>query len=127
MSALVDEWIKKAEADFDTAEREFAVAVNTNYDAVCFHSQQCVEKLMKALLLRFGEVPPKTHDLNHLSRLLAEFIEITWRKHELRFLASAAVEYRYPGETATREDGLRALDICKRLRSRLKNLLDTTA
>ena len=33
----------KGEADFATAEREYAARERTNFDAVCFHAQQCKE------------------------------------------------------------------------------------
>jgi HEPN domain-containing protein len=54
MSAIVDEWIAKAEGDYATAQRELNAADAPNYDAVCFHAEQTVEKLMKALLIQIG-------------------------------------------------------------------------
>ncbi len=48
MPATMQEWIdKKAEADFGTASRELQVKQAANYDAVCFHTQQCVENISK--------------------------------------------------------------------------------
>jgi HEPN domain-containing protein len=44
MNPLTLEWIEKAEGDFATATREFAVTEKPNYDAVCYHAQQCAEK-----------------------------------------------------------------------------------
>ena len=38
------EWVEKAEGDWRTAQREFAVCEGPNYDAVCFHAQQCAEQ-----------------------------------------------------------------------------------
>jgi len=70
MNGTVKEWVLKAEADFATAGRELQATANPNYDAVCFHAQQCVEKLMKALLIHLGVTPPKTHDLGALEALL---------------------------------------------------------
>lgn len=70
MNDTVNEWISKAEGDYATARRELRAAESPNFDAVCFHAQQCIEKLMKALLIRLGVVPPKTHDLVILDRLL---------------------------------------------------------
>ena len=55
MSSIVREWIERAESDFRVASRESAVAVDPSYDAVCFHAQQCIEKLMKAVLLDRGQ------------------------------------------------------------------------
>ena len=50
MHALTSEWIAKAEADWRVANREIRVQHGASYDAVCFHSQQCVEKYLKAFL-----------------------------------------------------------------------------
>ena len=49
MNATVREWVSKAEGDYATAMREFEVAYTPNFDAVCSHAEQCIEKLMKAL------------------------------------------------------------------------------
>ncbi len=45
MNPLTAEWIAKAEGDFGTAERELDVKIDPNYDAVCFHAQQCAENI----------------------------------------------------------------------------------
>ena len=70
MNDTVKEWIEKAERDLATAKREQAALEQPNYDAVCFHAQQCIEKLMKALLIHLGAIPTKTHDLSFLDQLL---------------------------------------------------------
>ncbi len=41
MNDTVKEWIDKAERDLATARRELAAVEQPNYDAVCFHAQQC--------------------------------------------------------------------------------------
>jgi len=56
MKPLTCEWVAKAEGDFATASREIRVRKSPNYDAVCFHAQQCAEKYIKALLQE-DEVP----------------------------------------------------------------------
>lgn len=40
------------------------------YNQVCFHSQQCAEKAVKALLLLQGKTLPRTHLLGDLLNLL---------------------------------------------------------
>ncbi|MFZ2089321.1 MAG: HEPN domain-containing protein [Desulfobaccales bacterium] len=119
MNATIKEWLDKAEKDFATACRESAAADEPNYDAVCFHAQQCVEKLMKACLIYLGVIPPKTHDLAFLHKLLVPFSpSVSWPVEELRFLTRAAVAFRYPGEAAELEDAEQALAIASRLRLR---------
>ncbi len=57
MNATVKEWVDKAEKDFATARRELQVQEDPNFDAVCFHAQQSIEKLMKGLLIHLGVTP----------------------------------------------------------------------
>jgi len=124
MNGTVKEWLSKAEADYSTATRELKATESANFDAVCFHAQQCVEKLMKALLIHLGIIPPRTHDLGELDRLLAPVCaEWSWPVQDLRFLTRASVDFRYPGESADREDATESLQIATRMRARLRALL----
>ena len=120
MNELVRGWLAKAEGDYRTAGRELNAADAPNYDAVCFHAQQAIEKYMKALLLSRGHVPPRSHDLLKLEQLLSEVCPgWFWATEELRFLNVAAVEFRYPGESAELPEAQEAYTICNNLRSHL--------
>jgi HEPN domain-containing protein len=66
MNDLVEEWINKAEGDRQTARREVSVIVSPNWDAVCFHAQQAVEKYLKGLLQQERIPFTPTHDLTQL-------------------------------------------------------------
>jgi HEPN domain-containing protein len=95
MNAVVKEWIGKAEGDYLTAMRE-ADASPPNYDAVCFHAQQCIEKLFKALLTAKGTMPPKTHDLTVLDRLLSSICpEWHWPIEPLRIVHEITSRFVY--------------------------------
>ena len=63
MRTIVREWISKAEGDFASALREYRARKDPNYDSACFHSQQCIEKYLKALLQKNNISFGKTHDL----------------------------------------------------------------
>jgi len=127
MNEVVQEWIDKAEGDYLTATRE-ADASPPNYDAVCFHAQQCIEKLLKALLIAKGKTPPKTHDLTILDSLLNSiYPEWHWPIEQLRLLSSAAVIFRYPGESAGPEEADATLVACKAMRSHLLELMSETS
>ena len=65
MKTITEEWVRKAEADFNTATRAFQ-ADPPNYDAVTFHAQQCAENYLKAHLTEFDVPFPKTHYLGTL-------------------------------------------------------------
>ena len=125
MSETIKEWITKAEGDYRVAGRELKEAEDPNHDAICFHSQQGVEKLMKATLIQAGTIPPKVHDLVALGRLIADVHENwSWPLEELRFLSLSSVSFRYPGESAEPEDAKKAFEICSRIRDRLLSLLN---
>jgi HEPN domain-containing protein len=119
MNEIVSEWIEKAQGDYLTATRE-AAADPPNYDAACFHAQQCIEKLLKAALMAEGQVPPRTHDLTVLSGLLRSVrAEWDWPVNQLRLLSRSAVIFRYPGESAGAEEADAALMVASTMRSRL--------
>jgi HEPN domain-containing protein len=124
MNDTVKEWLHKAEKDYATAKRELAALEEPNYDAVCFHAQQCIEKLLKGLLIQRGIVPTKTHDLAYLGQLLVPLCpEWSSSVEDLRFLTRAAVAFRYPGESADREEAALSLDIATHLRKNLLSLI----
>lgn len=128
MNAVIEEWRRKGEGDFTTARRELAATVAPNYDAVCFHAQQCVEKLMKALIIAVNEQVPRVHDLVVLSQLIQpHFKDWSLGLDDLRFLTRAAVEFRYPGESAEQEDAVEAMTICAKLKEQLCHILDSLA
>ena len=54
MKPETEEWVAKADADLATAQREAAVDEAPDFDAVCFHAQQCAEKYLKAVMVESG-------------------------------------------------------------------------
>jgi len=125
MNETVREWVATAEADYATAARERAVENDPNNDVICFLCQQCVEKLMKAVLVRHSVAFPRTHDLVELHRLLATVApKWSWDESELQGLSLGAVDYRYPGESADSADAAEAFAICTRAKESLLKLLE---
>ncbi len=124
MPEKVEDWIAKAEGDFDLACREFARGEDANHDGICFHAQQCVEKLLKAVLFARGIEFPKTHNLVFLDEILQGVVS-SWdaSKADLEFLTRSGVTFRYPGEWATWTHSVRAMSICKSLRGDLLVIL----
>jgi len=124
MKPITREWVEKAEADFATARRELRVRKHPNYDAVCFHCQQCIEKYLKACLQQNRTVFGKTHDLRALLDLLLPSHQ-TWTvlKPDLLVLNNFAVAYRYPGESTDLLTARDALERCKRIRDIMRKSL----
>ena len=101
MRTLTAEWIQKAEGDLATAHRELRARRAPNFDAACFHAQQCVEKYLKSLLQEAEIVFGKTHNLSLLLDLLKDtYPRLELLRPTLAILSAYAVEYRYPGESA---------------------------
>ena len=125
MNAIVQEWITKAEGNYLTASREVC-ACPPNYDAGCYHAQQCIEKLMKAILIAEGKIPPRTHDLTVLDSLLRSVLsDWHWPTNELRLLSQAAVVFRYPGESAGQKEANAALNISTKMKEQLQARLNS--
>ena len=112
------EWIHKAEGDYATALREFDPPGIPNYDAVCFHAQQCAEKYLKARLTEADQSFPRTHDLEALLNWILP-LEPDWEnlRDALQGLTSIGIEVRYPGTEADIEDARQALETVSRVRN----------
>jgi HEPN domain-containing protein len=116
MKPLSSEWVQKADGDFKVAMDEWGLA-DPVLDAVCFHSQQCIEKYLKACLVEKGLDFPRIHDLQTLSGLISPFWpEVNKLTHEMALLGSAAVEIRYPGASAVFSDAEEAVAAMKKVR-----------
>ena len=79
---------------------------------------------MKALLIHLGVTPPRTHDLATLDRLLVPVCPgWSWPIEELHHLTRAAVDFRYPGESADEKEATESFLIATRMRATLRRLL----
>lgn len=125
MSEISREWVDKARGDYYTALREYRARKFPNYDAACFHAQQCIEKLLKGELLEIGIPFPKIHDLEVL-------LDLILKKHPLlepirkdtQLLTQYAVQFRYPGENADKQEAGEAIAAMKRSVAELAELSD---
>jgi HEPN domain-containing protein len=100
---VVNEWLKFAGEDLAAAE----VLLNAKiFNLVLFHSQQCVEKSLKALILFEGKNPPKTHQLSSLVLLVSGLSFEPFRKG-YEVLDQIYMPSRYPDALpGTLPDGL---------------------
>ena len=105
MNPAVAEWVSKAEGDFVTAGRELRARKSPNYDAVCFHAQQCAEKYLKAVLQENDKRVPKIHFLLELLAMILKFdTSYEFLKADLEILEDYSVRFRYPGHFAEKGD-----------------------
>lgn len=66
-----NEWLFFADSDTKLAQKALEERI---YHLVCFHAQQAAEKLLKAVLVAHGELPPKTHALRELYLRVVKYI-----------------------------------------------------
>jgi HEPN domain-containing protein len=110
------EWISRAEEDYQLTVSALRRKKILIVGAV-FHSQQCAEKYMKAILVLRGQSFPRTHDLVALADLCennGSFLPI--EADDLEKLSSFAVAVRYPGTLPTVEEAKEALEIARKVR-----------
>lgn len=124
MKPITQEWVNKAEGDFATAQRELQVQQMANYDAVCFHAQQCIEKYLKACLQEENISFTKTHDLSALLDLFLP-VQPGWAslRPTLDALTTYAVEFRYPGVSANQTIANQAFQDCAAIRQTIRQHL----
>ena len=125
MNGALKEWIDKAEGDFVVALREHRARKLPNHDAVCFHAQQCVEKYLKAVLVKERLPVRKIHDLaNLLQECLLNHPLWEAMRPDLERLSQNAVKVRYPGESATKEQAKKAVKMARRCRAEIRLALN---
>src|SRR5713101_374662 len=87
-------WMQKGDSDRLTAEQILLGA--GPYDTACFHTQQAVEKYLKAVLAQAGQPIPRTHFLEDIyDQCLAGAPGLILDRHELSALTPYAVQLRY--------------------------------
>jgi HEPN domain-containing protein len=93
---LVAEWLSKADDDLRLAELALSAEPPVPWGGA-FHSQQAVEKLLKALLTFRGVTYEKTHSIDYLMDLCERAgLGTSSLRKEASELTDFAVEPRYP-------------------------------
>jgi HEPN domain-containing protein len=124
MNELTEEWVEKAEEDFEAADallygREVSIAT-----VVCFHCQQCAEKYLKAYLQEHLVEFERNHELITLMNLCASLDpEFRLLKRDLESLKTYAVAVRYPGFHVTKKSAEEAFRSAKRVRKLIRSKL----
>lgn len=124
-SAVVRQWITKAENDLKNAAHTLKIRSGCPTDTVSFHAQQCVEKYLKAFLVYKGIDFPRTHDIERLLALLPENIWLRLSIEQQRTLTAYATLTRYPGEyeTIPLAEAQQSVRLARRVRTDLRGLL----
>ncbi len=124
-------WLQEAQDELEIA---LLLLAHEKHRGACLHSQQCVEKLLKALLLEKGRRPPRTHDLVDLVNSVAdEGWTVSFDLDDAVFLNSV-YRGRYPTEEGllphgepSGEDARRAVRAAESVMARARALLEGSA
>ncbi|MCX6641570.1 MAG: HEPN domain-containing protein [bacterium] len=109
---IVRRWLLLANADLVNAENVLKLDLDQTYTTICFHAQQCVEKMVKAVLVLNEIDTPKSHDLNELVNIMRPYLDISDILPNPGILTPYAVTTRYPGTwmTIQRHDAVIAVN-----------------
>lgn len=121
-------WLGEAQEELEVAR---ILLEHAKHRGACLHSQQCVEKGLKALILERGKRPPRTHDIVELlNQAAAEGCVVGLSMEDAIFLGSV-YRGRYPTEEGllphgepTREDADRAVVAADRTMQSVRKILD---
>jgi HEPN domain-containing protein len=101
---LTELWLKYASEDLQSA----SVLLKENiFNMVCFHSQQSVEKLFKAIIAIHRKEIPRTHNLLRLHKICEDLLgsEIHIDDEVLLFLNDVYIDSRYPSDLGVLPSG----------------------
>jgi HEPN domain-containing protein len=94
----VRQWLSRAKADWETV-KILSSHSGSPPESICFHCQQYVEKLLKAILTLNGIESPKTHDVRRLVQLAVPLVpELSELLDPADLFTECAVALRYPDE-----------------------------
>lgn len=122
----LEKWLIKAGNDLKTAENESKLSPEDMVtDAICFHSQQAVEKYLKAYLIAKEIDFDKSHKLEYLLEICIEE-DNDFSQVDIGDLSFYAVEVRYPDDfyIPTEKEARESLEIAQKVKEFIFKKLD---
>lgn len=125
----VADWLLYAENDLKTAKAALDEGIT---NTACFHTQQTVEKCLKAILLDKEQEVPRTHDLLFLLEKAQSYSpELSKFSENAKFLNQFYIPMRYPdafpGSAAeslpNRQDSERAIELAGEILNFVKSTI----
>ena len=113
MKLISKEWLNKAKEDLDVVEEIISRKHLTNM--VAFHSQQAVEKTLKALIEEFEIGFEKTHNLERLLGIVRKQINIDVDLDMVKRLDEVYISTRYPSDLGLLPSGKPSIQDAKEL------------
>ena len=89
------EWLEFARRDL---RRAYNNASLDDYPLAAYLLQQAVEKSLKAVIILYGKVPPRMHNIRALIGVVKKFVEFPEELEDAAKLTRYAFEVRYPDD-----------------------------
>ena len=89
------EWLEFARRDI---RRAYNNASLEDYPLAAYLLQQAAEKSLKAVIILYGEVPPRTHNIRALIGVVKKFVEFPKELEDAAKLTRYAFDVRYPDD-----------------------------
>lgn len=114
-------WLFRAEEDIAVIDSLFNTDPIMYASTICFHSQQAVEKFLKAFLVYFNIDFPRTHDVDFLL-MECRKIDSTDFDIDLGSLSDFGVNIRYPDDfyIPDKDETVQYLDVAHKIQEIVK-------
>ena len=129
MKKITEDWLRSARMDLDNISKILREENLT--PVVAFHSQQAIEKSLKALMEEHQIEFRKTHDLVYLHKIIKKHFDLKIDIGILRAINELYIDSRYPGEFGllpcgkpTLEDAKQFYDFAKEVFEKIKKSTD---
>ena len=118
-------WLRRAESDCRALD-DLLKNPDPSWDVICFHAHQCIEKLLKSVLIAGHTPPPRHHELpDLLSRCPTELRENSELRGTCAFLYRLWPKSRYPEvEEPTPAEGAEAVARARAARAILLSAIE---
>lgn len=103
MKKISEEWLKAAKDDLRVADK--IIADETLTHMVAFHSQQCIEKSLKAVMEEYGIDLVKIHNLERLLAIVKNYVKIDVDIVLIEKMDKLYIDSRYPADFGLLPDG----------------------
>ena len=129
MKQITKEWLRTAKDDLDVIEK--IIQDQHLSHVVAFHSQQCIEKVFKAIIEEFELGFVKIHSIMRLHNIVKNYISIGIDDTILEKLDKLYVDSRYPGDLGllpngkpSSEDAKEFLNVAQEIYTAIKLFLE---
>lgn len=112
MKRVTEEWLKAAADDLLVIEKIASDEHLTHM--VAFHSQQCIEKSLKAVIEEYEIGSVRIHNLERLFEIVRDCIQIDVDHTLIEMLDKLYVDARYPGDLGLLPTGKPTLEYARK-------------